>query len=156
MASMKWRWQEGDMTVTRTTPWTGPGCHNGCGLLVYSKDNQIIKVEGDPETPRLVVTERPRTEVELAAQPAEQLLVQPLEGPEAPEQGRQPLTIVHAGRLAWSPPPGAQPLAKPAPETVVGLDWHRPTSVGSRVGPAPCADSDPPPRPSSGATCDCP
>ena len=51
MESMKWRWQEGDMTVTRTTPWTGPGCHNGCGLLVYSKDNRIIKVEGDPETP---------------------------------------------------------------------------------------------------------
>jgi anaerobic selenocysteine-containing dehydrogenase len=54
MASMqnsKWQWEEGGMTVTRTTPWTGPGCHNACGLLVYSKDNQIIKVEGDPETP---------------------------------------------------------------------------------------------------------
>ncbi len=47
----KWRWEEDGMTVTRTTPWTGPGCHNNCGLLVYSKGNRIIKIEGDPETP---------------------------------------------------------------------------------------------------------
>ena len=47
----KWRWEEDGMTVTRTTPWTGPGCHNGCGLLVYSKGNEIIKIEGDPQTP---------------------------------------------------------------------------------------------------------
>ncbi len=46
-----WRWQEGDLTVTRTTPWTGPGCHNGCGLLVYTKGNEVIKVEGDPDHP---------------------------------------------------------------------------------------------------------
>ena len=46
-----WRWEEDGMTVTRTTPWTGPGCHNGCGILVYSKGNRVIKVEGDPETP---------------------------------------------------------------------------------------------------------
>jgi anaerobic selenocysteine-containing dehydrogenase len=39
------------MTVTRTAPWSGPGCHNACGLLVYTKDNRVIKVEGDPETP---------------------------------------------------------------------------------------------------------
>ena len=47
----KWRWEEDGMTVTRTTPWTGPGCHNACGLLVYSKGNKIVKVEGDAETP---------------------------------------------------------------------------------------------------------
>ncbi|MFC1821736.1 molybdopterin-dependent oxidoreductase [Thermodesulfobacteriota bacterium] len=46
-----WRWQEGEYTVTRTIPWSGPGCHNQCGILVYSKDNQVVKVEGDPETP---------------------------------------------------------------------------------------------------------
>ena len=37
--------------MTRTLPWSGPGCHNQCGILVYSKDNTIIKVEGDPEIP---------------------------------------------------------------------------------------------------------
>ena len=46
-----WRWQEDGFTVTRTTPWTGPGCHNGCGILVYSKGNRVVKVEGDPEHP---------------------------------------------------------------------------------------------------------
>jgi len=46
-----WRWQEGGYTVTRTTPWSGPGCHNQCGILVYSKGNKVLKVEGDPEIP---------------------------------------------------------------------------------------------------------
>ncbi len=46
-----WRWQEGNFTVTRTLPWSGPGCHNQCGILVYSQDNTVIKVEGDPEIP---------------------------------------------------------------------------------------------------------
>lgn len=26
----KARWQEGDLTATRTTMWSGPGCHSGC------------------------------------------------------------------------------------------------------------------------------
>lgn len=47
----EWKWEEDGMTVTRTIGWTGPGCHSQCGLLVYSKDNQVIKVEGDLETP---------------------------------------------------------------------------------------------------------
>jgi len=46
-----WQWQEGEYTVTRTLPWSGPGCHNQCGILVYSKDNKVVKVEGDPEIP---------------------------------------------------------------------------------------------------------
>ncbi len=46
-----WQWQEGEYTVTRTLPWSGPGCHNQCGILVYSKDNTVFKVEGDPEIP---------------------------------------------------------------------------------------------------------
>ena len=46
-----WRWQEGDLTVTRTTRWSGPGCHEGCGVLYYTKDNQLVKVEGDPDNP---------------------------------------------------------------------------------------------------------
>ena len=47
----EWRWEEDGQTVTRTIGWSGPGCHNQCGLLVYSKDNRVLKVEGDPETP---------------------------------------------------------------------------------------------------------
>jgi len=51
VAGLRWRWKEDGMTVTRTNPWTGPGCHNGCGILVYTKGNEVIKVEGDPDTP---------------------------------------------------------------------------------------------------------
>lgn len=47
-----WRFEDGEYTVTRTTAWTAPGCHEGCGLLVYSdKDGKLVKVEGDPESP---------------------------------------------------------------------------------------------------------
>ncbi|MBM4315840.1 MAG: dehydrogenase, partial [Deltaproteobacteria bacterium] len=46
-----WRWQEGEFTVTRTLPWSGPGCHNQCGILVYSKGDRVMRVEGDPEIP---------------------------------------------------------------------------------------------------------
>ncbi|MEQ3363363.1 molybdopterin-dependent oxidoreductase [Raoultibacter massiliensis] len=44
----EWQWQEGDFTVTRTTHWSPPGCHMGCGVLLYTKDNKLEKVEGDP------------------------------------------------------------------------------------------------------------
>lgn len=45
-------WKEGDLTVTRTTCRTGPGCHNGCfGLLYTDADGKLVKVEGDPEAP---------------------------------------------------------------------------------------------------------
>ncbi len=44
----KWQWQEGEYTVTRTTHWSPPGCHNGCGVLLYTKDGELVKVEGDP------------------------------------------------------------------------------------------------------------
>lgn len=43
-----WRWQEGEYEVTRTSVWTGPGCHNGCGVLCYTKDGKLEKIEGDP------------------------------------------------------------------------------------------------------------
>jgi len=46
-----WQWQEGEYTVTRTTQWSGPGCHNGCGVLLYTKDGKLEKVEGDPNMP---------------------------------------------------------------------------------------------------------
>lgn len=45
------KWQDGDYTVARTTAWSAPGCHNGCGVLLYIKDGKVEKVEGDPEHP---------------------------------------------------------------------------------------------------------
>lgn len=46
-----WQWKEGEFTVTRTTAWSGPGCHDGCGVLYYTKDGKLDHVEGDPENP---------------------------------------------------------------------------------------------------------
>ena len=48
----EWRWQEGDITVTRTNHWSPPGCHNGCGVLLsIDKDGKLVFVEGDPLAP---------------------------------------------------------------------------------------------------------
>jgi anaerobic selenocysteine-containing dehydrogenase len=47
----KRQWQEGDYTVTRSTQWSGPGCHDGCGILYYTKDGKLEKVEGDADNP---------------------------------------------------------------------------------------------------------
>lgn len=30
---------------------TGPGCHEGCGVLFYVKNGKLVKVEGDPRNP---------------------------------------------------------------------------------------------------------
>ena len=46
-----WRWEEDGCTVTRSTCWSGPGTHGGCGVLLYAKDDKLVKVEGDPECP---------------------------------------------------------------------------------------------------------
>ena len=46
------QYQEGDLTVTRGSAWSGPGCHIGCGVLLYTdKDGKLVKCEGDPENP---------------------------------------------------------------------------------------------------------
>jgi anaerobic selenocysteine-containing dehydrogenase len=46
------QYQEGDLTVTRTSAWSGPGCHLGCGVLLYTNQNgTLVKVEGDPDNP---------------------------------------------------------------------------------------------------------
>ena len=38
------QWEEDGLTVTRTTVWTAPGCHEGCGVLVYAdKDGNFVK-----------------------------------------------------------------------------------------------------------------
>ncbi len=34
-----------------STFWSGPGCHNGCGVLYYTKGDELVKVEGDPDNP---------------------------------------------------------------------------------------------------------
>jgi len=48
----EWRWQEGEYTVTRTNHWSPPGCHNGCGVLLYvDKEGKLAHVEGDPLAP---------------------------------------------------------------------------------------------------------
>ena len=47
-----WRWEEGDFTVTRGNAWSGPGCHDGCGVLLYTdKNGKLVKVAGDPDNP---------------------------------------------------------------------------------------------------------
>ena len=50
--SKPWQWQEGEYTVTRSSVWSAPGCHEGCGVLVTTdKDGKIVDIEGDPEDP---------------------------------------------------------------------------------------------------------
>lgn len=44
-------WDDGEYHVTRTTVWSGPGCHDGCAVLYYTKDGKLEKVEGDPDCP---------------------------------------------------------------------------------------------------------
>ncbi len=48
-----WRYEDGEYTVTRTCPWSPPGCHPvGCGLKLYvDKDGKLEKVEGDENHP---------------------------------------------------------------------------------------------------------
>ncbi|MDR2107973.1 MAG: molybdopterin-dependent oxidoreductase, partial [Coriobacteriales bacterium] len=46
------RYREGDLTVTRSVAWSGPGCHDGCGVLLYTdSEGKLVKCEGDPENP---------------------------------------------------------------------------------------------------------
>lgn len=46
-----WFWTEGDTKIVRSIARTAPGCHEGCGVLLYVKDDKLLKVEGDPEYP---------------------------------------------------------------------------------------------------------
>src|SRR3990172_483220 len=47
-----WRWEENGYTVTRSSAWSAPGCHEGCGVLLFTdKQGKLVKVEGDPENP---------------------------------------------------------------------------------------------------------
>ena len=48
-----WRYKTEDgLTVTRGAAWSGPGCHIGCGVLLYTDESgKLVKCEGDPENP---------------------------------------------------------------------------------------------------------
>ncbi|MGV8082830.1 MAG: molybdopterin-dependent oxidoreductase [Coriobacteriia bacterium] len=49
---LPWQWEEGELTVTRSAAWSAPGCHDGCGALVYTdKNGRLVKVEGDEDSP---------------------------------------------------------------------------------------------------------
>ncbi len=46
------QYEEDGLTVTRSVAWSGPGCHDGCGVLLYTDENgTLVKCEGDPENP---------------------------------------------------------------------------------------------------------
>ena len=47
----EYSWEEDGYTVTRTYHWSAPGCHNSCGLLLYTKEGKLERVEGDPLSP---------------------------------------------------------------------------------------------------------
>lgn len=48
-----WRYEEDGCIVTRGSAWSAPGCHLGCGVLMYvdRETGKLVKVEGDPENP---------------------------------------------------------------------------------------------------------
>ena len=47
-----WRWQDGDVTVTRSICWSPPGCHGGCGCLLRTdRRGALVGIEGDPANP---------------------------------------------------------------------------------------------------------
>lgn len=48
-------WQDGDYTVTRTTAWSAPGCHDGCGVLYYTKDGKLERSKAILRTRSIVV-----------------------------------------------------------------------------------------------------
>ena len=51
--SAPWKQKLDDGTeVIRTCAWSPPGCHPvGCGLRLFVKDGELVKVEGDPDHP---------------------------------------------------------------------------------------------------------
>lgn len=47
----EWRWEEDGYMVTRTYHYSPPGCHTSCGILLYTKNGKVEKIEGDPLDP---------------------------------------------------------------------------------------------------------
>lgn len=50
---LPWQWEEDGMVATRSAAWSAPGCHDGCGVVIYTdkETGKFIKVEGDEENP---------------------------------------------------------------------------------------------------------
>lgn len=49
---LPWQWEEDGLIATRTGAWAAPGCHDGCGVIVYTdKNGKFHHVEGDEESP---------------------------------------------------------------------------------------------------------
>lgn len=44
----EYEWEEDGYVVHRTYQYSPPGCHQTCGVLFYTKDGKLAKVEGDP------------------------------------------------------------------------------------------------------------
>lgn len=45
-------WEEDGLTVTRTYNYSAPGCHDSCGILLYTnEDGRLVRTEGDPLDP---------------------------------------------------------------------------------------------------------
>ena len=43
----RFQYEEGGYQVTRGCAWTGPGCHLGCGVIMYQDaDGKLAKCEG--------------------------------------------------------------------------------------------------------------
>lgn len=41
-----WTWEENGIKVVRSVARTGPGCHEGCGVLLYVKDDGDSSTHG--------------------------------------------------------------------------------------------------------------
>ena len=50
----EWQYEEDGMIVTRTSVWSAPGCHEGCGVLVYSDCSYKTKRRDREVTPLLL------------------------------------------------------------------------------------------------------
>ncbi len=47
-----YQYDEDGLHVTRGCAWSAPGCHLGCGVLMFTDDDgKLVKVEGDSENP---------------------------------------------------------------------------------------------------------
>ena len=47
----EWQWEEDGYTVTRTYTYSAPGCHDSCGVLMYTKDGKLETRGGRPARP---------------------------------------------------------------------------------------------------------
>ncbi|NTU89016.1 MAG: molybdopterin-dependent oxidoreductase, partial [Actinobacteria bacterium] len=49
---LPWQWEEDGLIATRSAAWAAPGCHDGCGVIIYTdQDGKFVKMEGDEDNP---------------------------------------------------------------------------------------------------------